>query len=500
MKKKLKTLAVVLFALAIVGSSTVAALNFSADAPNPTAKVDSVTVSAYDVKWGDSLTFENDSGSVLALPATLNSSTDVDDLGKGTVNPFSLVATNIEEKDFGEFPRTGDTTEDPDKDDNTASALDASEWTKSGAASSKLTVSDTETAQNVEAVRFDADSMTSGDVATATYQNWTSELDSDESKRYLQVAADVDQLASSAEVQIKVVDESGDYKQLVLNTSETQSSSGVLANATGDGHVSQVQLGELTTFGGGSWDNIEKVEVTVVDGDADVSISMLNAGKMSRYKFGTKYVDNDDDDDLEKKEIYEPHGTYSIYSVETLDSEFDGATIHGLSFPAHFSAEDLEDSNIKTEWQDGKDAGYPNWDKFATFFYRLELPSAYDLSYSGVELVQETQWPGDRYVSVQYAEGVSEDTDFEDIEDNQWASKTSSYDAKGKNVTVDSTIAPGDDLVFKFEMVFTGDEASNLQTAGGGGDGGAMGSGFSNIPLIGGLIVVLLGIVRKFGG
>lgn len=498
MKAKPKKLAVVMLVLSIVTSGTVAALNFSADAPNPMMKVDSATVSSYDVKWGDSLKFENDSGSVQALPATLNKSTDVDDLGTGTVNPFSLVATNIEESDFGEFPRTGDSTED---EDNTASALDASEWTKSGANSSKLNVSDTQTAQNVEAVRFDANAMASGDTATATYGNWTSELDSDESKRYLQVGADVDQLTSGTEVLIRVVDESGDYKQIVINSSKTQSSSNVLANATGEGHVSQVQLGELTTYGGGTWDNIEKVEVTVNDGDADVSVSLLNAEKMSRYKFGTQYVQTDDDDDLEKKTIYEPHGTYSVYSVETLDSEFNDATVHDLSFPAHFRAQDLEDSNVKTEFENGKDAGYPNWDTFATIFYRLTLPSAYDLSYSGVELVQTTQWPGDRYVGVQYAEGVSDDTEFEDIEDTQYTSKTSSYDANDKDITVDSTIAPGDDLVLKFEMVFTDGEASDLQSAGDGrSGGGAMGGGLSNLPLIGGLIVVLLGIVRKIGG
>jgi len=160
MRRKLLAVAAMMMALLVVSATPAAAisvgdLNFGEDgAPNPYVETD-VTVDSYDVDWGDDPQYEDDSGDVTDLPATVNSSDDVDDLGTGAVNPYSYHVTDLEFEDAGAFPH----------DDEDASALNASEWSTSGAS-----MSDTTTAPSVDAVNFDA----SADGDSATYDNFSS--------------------------------------------------------------------------------------------------------------------------------------------------------------------------------------------------------------------------------------------------------------------------------------------------------------------------------------
>jgi len=111
--------------------------------------------------------------------------------------------------------------------------------------------------------------------------------------------------------------------------------------------------------------------------------------------------------------------------VETLGDTFGDATIHGLSFPAQFEASQLSDEDTQANFS--QDNAYPQWDVVADIYYRISLPSAYDLSYSNVELVQTTNWAETRYATVELKEDAG-DTEFSEID--SWSDVTSSFRAR----------------------------------------------------------------------
>lgn len=473
-------------AIAGVASNT---LNYGADAPNPVKKVDTVTVDAYEVGWGDSLKYEDNNGDVQDFEATLNSSQDNDDLGTGTVNPFTYTVTDVNFSDADDFPRKGE-------DDNSASALDPGEYTTGANA----TMSDVTTAPGVDAVEYAATDNANGD---ATYSNFS--ITSDAEKRYFQAFYDID--SASATLVTATIHDATDGDTAVVelyNSSANTDTANVGANSTGEGKAIQVQVGDLSASGGdGTMQEIGKV---VIDGDgaANVDFSAINLEKTGKYKLGTKYVDNDDDDDLETEDIYQATGPISVHSVTTLGSTFDNAVINGLSFPAHFQASDI-DTEAAIQIDSGDASSYPSFDVVLDIYYKITLPDAYDVSYSGVDLEQTTQWPGERYATVEYNENAG-DTDFDDMQDSDWTSKTSSFDAQDKDITIDSTISVGNQDALHYSMKLTQGEADAMQntgsasTSGGGGGlfGGSGGGFWSMLTSIPGMIIT--GIGAFFGG
>lgn len=421
--------------------------------------------------------YEGDSGNVRTLNASLNQS---------QANPVAVVATDINASDFGEFPRKND-------DGNAASALDASEWTKSGSASGKLTISDTTTAPSVDAVQVSTSSMTSGDVAVAEYSNFS--IDSDADKRFGQFGVDVATLDASTHAEVRVVDGDGDYKSFVIDPDNATDDADVLANSTGEGFVSQQQLGEMTTASvsgsDGTFDNIEAVHVRVTEGDLDASFALINVEKMGRYQFGEQAYDEDDDGQKdETRTIYEPTGQYAITGYDSLKSSFAGADVHNTEQALEFHASNLtSETDAHVEFSTAGD--YPDFAFIADVYYRLELPSAYDLSYQNAKLTDTVNLPSGRYQSVEVAEGVG-DTEFEDI--SSWTSVKSQYSSQGANVTLDSTIQPGQQIAVHYEYPVTSDEQGNMMAQGGvagqfqqGGGGGFL----SNIPIVGTLVSIV---------
>jgi hypothetical protein len=486
MKQRLKAGGLVLTAiLLVVGMTAGPALAASTlnhadgDAPNPQFTVDTLTVDEWNNSdFDNALQYYDDAGDMATLNAEVNTSTDVDDLGNGNVNPYSLTATDIDIAEFGEYPRKGD-----ESGDNSASALDASEWTTTGAS-----VSDVTTAPGVTAVEYDG--TASGDYATYSNQSITSDAE----KRHVQIAADI--ASASGTPTLKVEDSDGDYVAVQLyNSSAKDTDDSVLTNSTGEGMVSQVQIGSLTVQGNGDG-TMGEIQSLNVTGDVDADFSLINVERTSTYKFGEKYVDTDsDDDDLETETIREPHGEYSINAMDSLGGTFDDAAIMGLSYPAHVSAEFVASDDMSAEFM--SDNSFPQWDVLGDIYYRLTLPDAYDLSYSGVTLEQTTNWPGDRYVSVELKEDTG-DTAFEDIDN--WTELTGSYDAQDKDVTLDSTISTGTNYVVHFELKLTGDEADAMQAASGG--AGVMGDsgGGGIVGVLMSPFTWLIGALAALGG
>lgn len=475
-----RTVLAAFVAFTLVSSATVGAaggLNFSNEAgtPNPWVEED-LTKEVHDFSTMDSvLEYEDDQGELTTLDATVNDS---------AANPYSYTATDANVSDFSAFPHS--------KDD--VSALDAGEWSSG----TGVSVSNIQTAPGVDALRVQTDgSMTSGDQVTATFSNFS--VTADENKRYFQLALDVSTLESGATVEVRAVDENGDYKTAEINTSRSNGED-FIANSTGEGFVFQRQLGKMaldSSNGDGTFNNIESVEVVVQDADADISIAALNLEKMSKYQLGTEAYDGSDDNSEkdETRSIYEVKqgGPISITSLDTLGSAFSDARVHDVTIPVKFRAQDLAGEDIKAEWNE-TDA-YPGYDYEATFSYRLELPSAYDLSHSDAELKHETNWPGERYLKVQYKEAAG-DTAFDEI--SNWQDLTSQFDSQNKEITIDSTVSPDQSLVLQYQLKLTSEEKQTMQSSGmgavgpmGGGSGGLFGWLFGTAS---GLVTTVAGL------
>jgi len=469
-----------------VGAATGGGVAWGSDpAPNIENSY-TVTKSVHDMSWGasmeDARKFEANDGEVETIEASVNESAD---------NPFSTVPTDWNVTDWSAFPHAKDNV----------SALDSSEWTTDASGSTgSISTSDVETAPGVDAVKISTSGQTSGDTATATFSNFS--VTSDEGKRHLFVALDVKSIDAGTTVEFNVVDANGDVKTAEINTSRS-SGEDFVTNTSGDGIVYQRALGEMatdSTNGDGTWNDIESVEIAVHDADADLEIAGLNVEKMSMYDLGTEKKNTDSDDDLEKAEHTEKKtgGALKLYSLGTLGSAFDSAELHDLVIDMVGTPEHLPDDDVSIELE--KTDKFPGYHGVATIYVDMGLQDAYDLSYSNAERTDEQSVTTDRILSVEYAEGVSDDTDFADIDDAAYADKTSLYTSEGANVTVDDTLQTGSNDVVKFRMKLDKSQYNAIQSTNGIVGGGAKGGGLSNLPIIGGIVVMLLGFLRKFGG
>lgn len=433
--------------LSVVGGAAAQAIDdpqeidYESNATPNVAIETTVTVDEVEPGW-EPTEYEGNNGEVQELPAHVNDSVE---------NPTSLVATNINEEEFTSFPNAGD--------DDSVSWADASEWS-SGAS---MSLTETTTAPNVDALNFATDgSMTAGDSATATFSNVS--ISSDEERRYLQLAADVNTLDNATTVDVRVVDEDGDYTEVSIDPDNSTDDANVLANSEVDGAVSQVQLGELdvqtAADSDGEFNNIESIEVVANDGEADVSFALMNAERMSTYTFGEQRYDSDGDGEMDDtRTITEPQGEYGVTGLDTLGSTFDDATFRNVNYELTFSASDLEDaSDAQVEFAEAE--SYPSFDWFGTHSYRLSLPDAYALSYSGSELVFTGDLPEDRYEVVQVAEDVG-DTGFANV--TGWTDYTDQV-ATGEQIVLSNTIGSGAEIAIQTEALLTDGERNDVES------------------------------------
>jgi len=451
----------------------------------PDAWIDvDVTKDSHEMGWSPA-EYENNNGETATLDAHVNGSAE---------NPVSYTATDVEVEEFGEFPRNDG------EENNSASALDASEWTKdaSGSAGSG-TISDTTTAPGVDAVSFSTSSQTSGDSMVFTYDNFT--IGSDVNKRFLQIGADVTELESSATVEVRAVESDGDYQVVYADTANDTDSMDTFANTTGEGQVLQQQLGTLEVGGSGdgSMGAIDSIEIHVSGGNAAMDVAMLNAEKLGAYQFGDERYDEDGDGEMdETRSLTEPTGEMSITGFDTLGSTFDDAVIHDATYEMQFDVEDLTES-MDVHWNVTSTEAYPGFPNLADIYYRLSLPDAYDLSYANAELVGTQELPDDRYQAVELAEGIS-DTEFENV--TSWSDQTSTYTTTGEH-TLDNTIQPGQEIGLHYNLLWTdADDSAAFDTGGGAGQFASGGDGifstlWGKVAGVFGSILVALGLKRR---
>ncbi|WP_281195832.1 hypothetical protein [Halorubrum sp. F4] len=444
-----------------------------AKTPNPEIATD-VTIDEWNGADMDSaLEYYDDASDQADLPASVNESND---------NPVTLTATDIDFADRNEFPRKSD------EEENSASALDDSEWTTSGA-----TVGSTTTAPGVDALNY----VGTASSDSATYSNFTVD---DGEKSYVTIAADIDSAAGTPTLQL--TDGDGDYVEVTLyDSTATGGDDNVLANSTGEGKVLQHQVGDLTVQGSGDGTFGSTEEVTIT-GEIDADVSVLDAERTRELTFGEKLEDTDDDDELETVTITEPRGAYSVTGMDTLDDVMSDASVYGVTVDAVFQASDLQDDeDVSAAFSDSGD--YPQWDQLGEISYRLELPTAFDLSYASPELRDEPTLPSERYKNAQIAEGT-DDTEFSEIE--SWTSVVSNYDGS-EEVSLDTTVSTDTSYVVSYDVVLTNGEVSAIQDAANSGGAAVMSSGGGGIlgwflSLPGMIVSAITGLVgiRVFGG
>lgn len=446
-------------------------------APNPVIN-GTVNVTSQDLSQGTTHAaiagYEDDGGDWVAgadTPFVVNTTHDIDD---GTnVNIYEFNPGHIED---------GSRTAFPDKDDHTWT--NASTWTINEG-SSNVTISNTTVATGVEAVHFSSTSVSGVNKGEQVYEakldNWDGELDSDESKRVLQFAADVDTLQSDASIRVLIYDESGDFKNFTIDPDDTFSDSNpsVLGAGTND-YVKQVKLNDVSTTGGGSFDNIENVTVQVVaDGgttnlDTDFSLSWLDLRKKTKDTLGEARATTDDDgndadgdgDWDEFQTIYNTTNTVHIYSMDTLDTEYDDAVVHDLEYPFRYEASGLtvsgDDGDYAIYWEENENPGYAN---VLNVTYNLELPSAIDLSYTSPSVEMTQKWNDQRYITLEQASEVSDSTNLTSA-----SFSSVSTSAKGDLVTIQgSSVGAGERFLVHYELELTQEEVNAIDVEGEGG-------------------------------
>lgn len=490
-------------------------LNYGADAADPIWFDGDVTVTKHDMAEGgahEDMSYEDDEGEWVADPIfNVNTSIgeDVESDEEGNRNPYSFEPGHVEDPDFLTFPMVGDDEDDEDTDapgneDNLASWQDASEWTEEVNASEGA-LTETTADSNVDALRINTGtSMVAGDSYVVKYSNWTSEYDSDEDKRVLQFAVDVDTLDAETNANLSIHDESGDYKMVEIDSDLTDGNLGVVGDSTGDSQVYQIKLSKLTTQGAGSWDNIESIRFNVTDGDFDGSITWISLDDTSKDSFGEKIVDDDDDDDDfdNTEEQYNASGAISVSEMSTMDAEFDDARITDLTYPFKAPVSELDeagdDADYRITWETSEKYGQPN---VLTEEYRLELPQAVDLSFSSVTLEMEQAWPEGRYVELKTVEGAGEEK-FSDLEDDdKYTDQSGSLASEGDDIEIDGTISVGTEYAIKKITTFSDAERDTITSTSvmGGGGGPVAGGGGSGLDFLLGLPGVIAGSAIAFG-
>lgn len=486
--KRTSLVAVVAIALLATAGVAVAAnsvINHDA-AATPDEKISfELTKDTHNLTWDGPAVYEGNNGDLTTLNASVNETYD---------NPHSFIASDVEFADAGAFPHNK-----PD-----VSALEAAEWSKDGGSSTgTLTVADTETAPNVDALSLSTSGQSSGDTAVFSASNFS--VDSDAEKRYLQFVADVSTLESGATVQVRAVDSDGDYYRAVIDSSRSTGED-LAANSTGEGVVFQRQLGKMTlntSNGDGSFDGIQSIKVVALDGDATVTFAALNVEKMSKWSFGEEKY-HADDDELETRTIHESMGgEVSVHGLDTLGPAFDNAEVKGLTFDVRLTAEDLpaEDQRVERTETDA----YPGYKGTATVYYRLEIPDQYDLAWSGAELEDTQTVTSGRLMSVEVAENAGADVDnLSKVEDSAYTDVTGSYGSRGDEVVVDSTVSVGQSYVLKYKLKLDAGQydalAMDASTGGAPMQGQQEGGGLAGLGIFGGLVTFLYGIIRKFRG
>lgn len=460
------------------------ALDWSADAaPSVCVEESELVVAQHAPADMDSpLAYYDDSGDVQTLAAHLSDEPN---------NSVGWTVTHRAAPSFGEFPRSG--AVDDGVDAANASVLDASEWATDAGVS--VSDSDGTAATGVESVTVATNgSLGAGDSVTAAYDNVS--ITTDAAKRVLMAVMDVVSIESGAVVEIAAVDADGDRKVIEVNSSASSAdATEVVATSAVDGVVGQVKLADLGTdaVGDGSFDAIESVEVTVVDGDATVRLVGLDVERKSAVTLGERRADTDGDGSLETETVTDVSAGGVVYYRSVGSSDLSGPIMDLHVKEVRYCLSDLPADRINVNFT-------PAWvDSYAfgaglEVTARLRVPSAIDLSHSGLTLNMTQQRVADRYVDVSVATGTGS-TGLGDVD--SWTDESGHLANAGDTVTLRDPAPAGTNVDVRIRRLERPEDIDSLRPTAtpAGGGGGPVGSS-GGIPMaVWGVLTGVAGLI-----
>jgi hypothetical protein len=478
-----------------VGTAAAAGLDYSSDYVHDPWLDARMTIENHDRATFDSvLEYINDSGERVSLAdagGQVATPTSADE----SHNPVSIRADKIDAEEFRAFPRGESYDESGDGEEDTdVRALDATHWsTDTSGSAGSLTVEDVESPAGATALHVAASGQGDGDVALATFDNFEAITDGVD-RKHLQLVATVDSLASAA-FYVRVKDSAGNVKETWIDSSADSTATGTITTETGPAQVYQVQLGELSTDLG----DLVEVELSVQDGDADVTFTALNLERESTWEFGSQeYLNSDDEVDTET--ITEPSGAFAITGLDSLGSPFDAASITDLEVDVEYAAGRIgADGSVEFDWSD---AERYDQDSRLKHLIAWDLPTAYDLGYSDVSLKDTVLFPSTRYIAGEVAVGLDSVPSLDDVDDVSWTDKTATYEdgSIDTDVTLSTSPTGGEIIAVHLDVLYSESERDKATASGGG--GGPMqassSDGFLSTPL--GLLTTLgAGVAGYFG-
>lgn len=407
----------------------------------------------------NALDYQDDSGNWQTLNGTL----------QNVSNPISFSPVKISDSEFSTWPSEGNSSLDASAFSTTAANADLSLTNPSG---------------DVDTLKVNTSGLASGETATATFSDVA--ITDDAAKHNAWVAVHVQELSGSATVVFSESD--GDEKRLHLNSSLSRSSADVLADDTGV-FVTQQKLGDLATDGSGdgTFSAIDSIEIVATDGNVDLEFTTLTADHLSKVSYGSEAVDSDGDGTLENVSVYEPTGTVSIASLDSLPSKFDDARIYDLEFAFHQGA---AHADVKYEFSEDRAEDYQYQYAFDVF-YEFSVPDVMDLDLqSDAKITGHVAFPTERLLTAEYMEGAPSTASYEDLRDSTaWTSLAQSYEAAGDNatVTVDDSVQQGNRYVLHQVWLTNQDDRDAMTESGGvgvpfGGAGGTVVSWLFGLP------------------
>ncbi|MFD1601030.1 hypothetical protein [Halobellus rarus] len=450
--------------------------NFDSEyTPIPHVKGAKWRVGSHDASEMGSLDYVDNDGNVQSFTDEFGAvlAPDPDDEDEPH-NPVGFHPSRIQSSEYTAFPRGETYDEDGDGEANTdVRAVDATHWTtdESGSAGT-ITVEDADD----DALSISTSGQTSGDVATATFSDFT--IDSGEARKTIQLVLDVDTLESGAVVDVEVVDAGGASVVASIDPSADATADGTIATEQGTGIVYQVEIGELPD--GTTLDTLEELVVSVSEANAGVTFHGINLELDSEWTFGTREVYDSEEEKVLEETLVEPAGMTWITSLSSLTEQFGSATIVDLEYEIEVRASEGPISNWDVEVTDAERSESA---KNYHLVGGLEIPGGlYEVDVvSAGTLVDEVRHPDDVYQGVEYAHDLSELPTLEDVDDVEWTDATTVFTSNDMDteVEVSTTVTAGDTIGLNYDLQENNDIVNAMVgSAGGGGVAPASGGGF----------------------
>jgi hypothetical protein len=443
------------------------ALNWSSDlAPDLRIEGSSVVVAETTAEMSE-LDFTNNDGEVESLMdygAVLRRvapSGNEDDPN----NPVEIRADQIDAETFTAYPR--DVT---DSNDDPVSALDATNWSTSGA-----TVSDAG-----DSLSFSASA--GGDTATLDLSAIEGVIDSGIERHVIHTVASITSVGTGVDITLR--DGSGN------SVTET------IGAQVADGIVTQTAIGELTDSG--LLEQISEVELVAVGGAAEMELIGLDLEREGKLLYGRQQATETNDDgeqELVTNDLYEPVGYTAITSISSIASDLN-ELLGDVRYHVDVIAEEISSDNIASQFTDAPASRSASRQLDLTI--ELEIPTAFDLEWSMGTVMDTGSFPSGNYRMVEILDGE----ELEDL-DETYDLGDSATEITG-DYSLDTDVdpialnpAPSQSSLISYSILMSEDQESMLKAGSGdtsffGGAGGSSGGG--------GLLGSLRGFVLMIAG